>query len=52
MSRSISNNVKLPLGSNNVPPVDHQVGRSRRLAVFLLAFIICLYIVLLYNFQS
>ena len=51
MSRSISNNVKLPLGSNNVPPVDHPVGRSRRLAVFLLAFIICLSIGLLYNFQ-
>ena len=50
MSSSLSN-TELPLGSNTIPPVNRPAGRSRRLAVFLMTFIVCLAIGLFYNFQ-
>ena len=50
MSRPLSK-AEFPLGRNSAPPVNQPAGRSRRLAVFLLTFIVCLAIGLFYNFQ-
>jgi len=50
MSRFLSN-TELPPGSSSIPPLNRPAGRSRRQAVFLLTFIVCLAIGLFYNFQ-
>ena len=50
MPRFLSN-TELPIGSNNAYTENRPPGRSRRLAVFLLTFIVCLAIGLFYNFQ-